>query len=123
MSGLGVLAHNASLLTCGGTVNPNTRFLSGVEVKSHGHVISKGTVDLKPTIDRINAGTRFPHANDGSVFGNRQGRLPTQPHGHYQEFVVPTNGVSGPGAQRLVIGKGGEIFYSPDHYTTFLPVQ
>jgi RHS repeat-associated protein len=76
--------------------------------------------EVKPTLDRIAAGKSFPHRNDGSVFGNREGLLPPQPSGYYREYVHPTVGVSGPGLQRVVRGQGGEVFYTPDHYGTFI---
>jgi guanyl-specific ribonuclease Sa len=56
-------------------------------------------------------------------FVTRQGRLPTKPYGYYTEYVHPTPGESGPGGQRIVTGKGGETYYSPDHYRTFIPVK
>jgi filamentous hemagglutinin len=36
---------------------------------------------------------------------------------------VPTPGVSGPGPQRIVTGKNGEMYYTPDHYDTFIPIR
>lgn len=85
-----------------------------------GRVIYQGEIDLGPTVERIAAGERlerFPH--DGSTFQNRERRLPKQPAGYYREFVVPTPGEHGPGPQRLVVGKAGEMFYTSDHYQTF----
>jgi RHS repeat-associated protein len=82
-----------------------------------------GIVDVRPTIDRINSGGTFPHRNDGSIFGNREGLLPAQPHGYYREYVHPTPGSSGPGSQRIVQGQGGELYYTPDHYQTFIPLN
>ncbi|TMQ03518.1 MAG: hypothetical protein E6J90_53320 [Deltaproteobacteria bacterium] len=101
-----------------------TRFINGVKVtdRATGNVL-QGTVDLKPTLDRISAGKSFPHRNDGSVFGNKEGLLPQQPAGYYREYVHPTPGVNGPGPQRIVTGQGGEIFYTPDHYGTFIRVN
>ncbi|APO80044.1 ribonuclease domain-containing protein [Pseudomonas asiatica] len=32
-------------------------------------------------------------------------------------------GVSGSGPQRIVVGKGDEIYYSADHYKTFIPIN
>ena len=90
--------------------------------KKTGNVL-QGTVDLKPTLDRISGGKSFPHKNDGSVFGNKEGLLPSQPTGYYREFVHPTSGVNGPGPQRIVTGQGGEIFYTPNHYGTFIRVN
>jgi len=76
---------------------------------------------LQGTLARIKAGVKFPHRNDGTVFHNREGLLPAKPPGYYTEYVHPTPGVGGPGAQRVVIGKGGEIYYTPDHYKSFIP--
>jgi len=84
-----------------------------------GRVIYKGDIDLTPTLDRIAAGERLRFPNDGSTFQNRERRLPKQPAGYYREYVVPTPDENGPGPQRLVIGKDGEIFYTHDHYRTF----
>jgi guanyl-specific ribonuclease Sa len=61
--------------------------------------------------------------NDGSTFMNKVGLLPAQPQGYYREWVHPTPGVSGPGPQRIVTGSGGELFYTPDHYKTFIPLN
>jgi guanyl-specific ribonuclease Sa len=75
------------------------------------------------------AGEKFPHRNDGSVFKNRPlpgekvPELPVKPEGYYREFVHSTAGIDGPGAQRVVIGRGGEIYYTPDHYKTFVEVK
>jgi filamentous hemagglutinin len=92
----------------------NTRFVSN----------SKGeTVDLKPTLDRISAGIKYPHKNDGTIFRNRESKLPIQRSGYYTEYVVPTSGLNHAGLQRLVIGKSGEIFYTPNHYETFIRIK
>ncbi len=50
---------------------------------------------------------------------SREGRSP----GYYREYVRPTPGVSGPGPQRIVVGRGGEMYYTSDHYQTFIPLQ
>jgi guanyl-specific ribonuclease Sa len=107
-----------------------TQFINGVRVvDSRTGAVTEGTVDLKPTLDRIASGGRFPHRNDGSIFQNRPlpGRtspeLPAQAPGYYREYVHPTPGISGPGPQRVIVGQGGEMFYTPDHYQTFIPLQ
>ena len=79
--------------------------------------------DLDVTLGRIGSAESFPHRNDGSVFGNKEGLLPPKPPGYYTEYVHPTPGVNGPGARRIVTGKGGEVYYSPDHYKTFIRVK
>lgn len=100
-----------------------TRFIDGVTVTPRGRQPMTGTVDLKPTLDRISSGGSFPHRNDGSIFGNNEGLLPAQPHGYYREYVHPTPSVNGPGPQRVITGQGGEMFYTPDHYQTFIPIN
>jgi len=77
--------------------------------------------DLPSTLGRITSGQRFPHRNDGSEFRNDQGLLPPQPPGYYREYVHPTDGVTG--IQRVVTGLGGEIYYSPNHYGSFIRVN
>lgn len=94
-----------------------------------GKKISLGDVDLAPTLERIKAGERLEHRNDGSVFhnypasGGRGCLLPQKPDGYYHEYVHPTPGISGPGPQRIIIGGHGEIYYTPDHYESFIPIQ
>ena len=100
---------------CGqNAANANTRFVSTTEGVVH---------DLKPTLDRIASGGRFPHRNDGSIFRNTEGLLPRQNTGYYKEFVHPTHGVNGPGPMRIVTGQGGEMWFTPDHYRTFIPIR
>jgi RHS repeat-associated protein len=113
--------HNAC--GCGEAAKPETRVVAGATVTPKGSPAMTGNVDVGPTIDRIRSGGSFPHKNDGSIFQNREGMLPTRPSGHYREYVHPTPGVSGPGPQRVVTGAGGEMFYSPDHYKSFVPLN
>jgi guanyl-specific ribonuclease Sa len=84
---------------------------------------NKPPADLKPTLDRIQSGGSFPHRNDGSIFANKEGLLPAKPAGYYREYVHPTPGVSGAGPQRVIAGQGGEMYYTPDHYQTFVPIK
>lgn len=63
-----------------------------------------------------------PYNRDGSIFQNRENILPPHPDGYYKEFVHPTKGIQGPGPQRVVIGRGGEMYYTPDHYKTFIEI-
>ena len=88
-----------------------------------GRLVYEGDVDLGPVFARIAAGEHDSHRNDGTVFGNREGRLPRQPRGYYTEWVVRTEGVRGVGPQRLITGRNGEAYYTPDHYETFVPVR
>jgi guanyl-specific ribonuclease Sa len=78
---------------------------------------------LQETIDRVQRGIRYPHRNDGAVLRNDEGLLPREPGGYYNEYVVPTAGIYGPGAQRLITGANGELYYSPDHYGAFIRIK
>lgn len=88
-----------------------------------GRIVYNGDVDLRPTLDRIERGKRLRFPNDGVVFENRERRLPTRSSGYYHEYVLPTPGDDGPGPQRIVTGRDGEVYYSPDHYKSFRRVK
>jgi guanyl-specific ribonuclease Sa len=96
---------------------------AGARVTTDVVATKNGLVNVRSTIERIKAGEKFPHRNDGSVFQNREGLLPKQPQGYYREYVHPTPGVNGPGAQRVIQGQNDELYYSPDHYRTFVPLN
>lgn len=96
------------------------RVVENARIKNYGDVIYSGPVDLSATIERILAGERHSHRNDGSVFGNREGLLPRKPRGYYREYVHPTEGINGPGPQRVVVGADGDWWYTPDHYASFI---
>jgi hypothetical protein len=57
------------------------------------------------------------------LFENIEGRLPAQPRGYYAESDVWPRGRRGRGPERLVFGREGEVFYSPDHYRTFVRIR
>lgn len=71
----------------------------------------------------IRAGGPFPHAKDGSVFGNRERILPSRKRGYYREYTVNTPRSRDRGARRIVCG--GEprtpdaCYYTRDHYASF----
>ncbi|MFK5688487.1 ribonuclease domain-containing protein [Ornithinimicrobium sp. LYQ92] len=98
--------------------------------------------ELEPVIDDIEGGGPYEYPDrDGSTFGNREGFLPDEDQGYYQEFTVETPGLSHRGAKRVVTG-GGEMdpadgdvlvdpedddvlvdpevwYYTDDHYESF----
>lgn len=76
--------------------------------------------EARRTLRLIESGGPFPYAKDGTVFANRERLLPLQNRGYYREYTVPTPGESDRGARRIIAGTGGERFYTPDHYRTFL---
>jgi len=65
----------------------------------------------------------FPYERDGTVFGNFEKRLPARERGYYREYTVRTPGVKHRGARRIVAGKGGERYYTDDHYQSFRRVR
>lgn len=109
----------------GGLYVAGKYMVGGVSVvdQRNGKRISLGTIDLSPTLERIASGEKNPHRNDGSVFRNAGRKLPQKPQGYYREYVVPTPGIPGPGPQRLVVGKEGELYYTHDHYDTFIRLE
>lgn len=79
--------------------------------------------DARETIRLIHRGGPFPFAKDGSVFGNREERLPRRQRGYYREFTVAPAGARDRGARRIVAGRGGELYYSRDHYRSFMRIR
>lgn len=89
-----------------------------------GRVAYRGDVDLRPTLARIQNGQRDQHRNDGLIHRNREGKPPRQADPeYYREYVVRTPGLRSVGPQRLIVGKGGEAYYTPDHYRNFIRVK
>lgn len=56
------------------------------------------------------------------VYGNKGGQLPSRREGYYTESDVWAG--TGPrGTERIVVGRRGEVWYSPDHYGTFRRIR
>uniref|UniRef100_A0A832GZT4 Guanyl-specific ribonuclease Sa n=1 Tax=Oscillatoriales cyanobacterium SpSt-402 TaxID=2282168 RepID=A0A832GZT4_9CYAN len=80
--------------------------------------------EVRKTVTLIQRGGPFPYRKDGTVFGNRERRLPLAARGYYREYTVPTPGASNRGARRLVVGGANEIYYyTGDHYGSFVRVK
>ncbi len=79
--------------------------------------------EARQTLVLIERGGPFPYAKDGSVFGNREGRLPGRSRGYYREYTVPTPGARNRGARRIVAGQGGDRWYTADHYRSFQHIR
>ncbi|KAA9158609.1 ribonuclease N [Amycolatopsis acidicola] len=72
----------------------------------------------------IQRGGPFPYPrNDGVVFENREKRLPQKQSGYYHEYTVPTPGSADRGARRLITGGSRELYYTGDHYASFVVVD
>lgn len=79
--------------------------------------------EAQQTIALIRKGGPFPYERDGVVFGNFEKQLPAQPRGYYREYTVRTPGTNSRGARRIVAGKGGELYYTDDHYQSFRRIK
>ncbi len=75
------------------------------------------------TIALIRKGGPYPYDRDGAVFGNFEKRLPLRSRGYYREYTVRTPGAGNRGARRIVAGKGGELYYTDDHYQSFRRIR
>jgi guanyl-specific ribonuclease Sa len=73
------------------------------------------------TLQAIERGGPHPYDRDGSVFQNRERRLPDRPRGYYREYTVATPGSPDRGARRIVTGgQPPEVYYyTDDHYRSF----
>ncbi|HZM81128.1 MAG TPA: ribonuclease domain-containing protein [Candidatus Limnocylindrales bacterium] len=74
------------------------------------------------TLTLIDKGGPFPYQQDGSTFRNQENLLPRQETGYYREYTVKTPGSRDRGSRRLVVGRGGDIYYTGDHYESFRQV-
>ena len=79
--------------------------------------------EARQTIALLRKGGPYPYERDGTVFGNFEKLLPIRERGYYREYTVPTPGVKSRGAQHIVAGKGGELYYTDDHYKSFRRIR
>ena len=77
----------------------------------------------RETIALVRKGGPYPYERDGTVFGNFEKRLPVMARGYYREYTVKTPGARDRGARRIVVGKGGELYYTDDHYRSFRRIK
>ena len=75
--------------------------------------------EARRTLALIARGGPYPYTRDDVSFGNFERILPRKSSGYYKEYTVPTPGESDRGARRIVAGKAGEKYYTPDHYNSF----
>ena len=71
----------------------------------------------------IQSGGRLTYSRDGIVFNNAERLLPAHNRGYYHEYTVPTPGSRDRGARRLITGQGHEVYYTGDHYASFVVVD
>ncbi|MFF8403516.1 ribonuclease domain-containing protein [Streptomyces sp. NPDC014846] len=115
---IGAAGALLSALLVGGTVSVTTADAATASVGSICHSALPSQAD--DTLKLIDQGGPFPYDQDGTVFSNREGVLPTQQSGYYHEYTVKTPGSPTRGARRVVTGeKQQEDYYTSDHYATF----
>ncbi len=86
--------------------------------------LSELPAEAAKTWDLIEVGGPFPYPrNDGTTFQNRERLLPQQRSGYYREYTVPSPGSPDRGPRRLVTGAEKELFYTGDHYASFVVVD
>jgi ribonuclease T1 len=113
---IGAAAAVLSALLVGGTVATASPAAAAVGSICYGSLPSQAY----DTLELIEAGGPYPYSQDGSVFQNREGVLPSQSSSYYHEYTVKTPGSSTRGARRIVTGqKSQEDYYTADHYVTF----
>jgi ribonuclease T1 len=100
-----------------------TAFLLAVFVFQGEIAVQKLPDEARQAIALIRSNGPFPYQRDGAVFGNREGQLPKRERGYYREYTVRTPGAKDRGARRIVAGRGGELYYSDDHYRSFTRIR
>jgi ribonuclease T1 len=111
----GIIANPNGELPAGAVPDEAVTDLPTVNVAA----LPKEAVD---TLRLIAQGGPFPYSKDGVTFQNREGILPRQPSGFYQEYTVITPGSKDRGARRIIAAKDGSRFYTDDHYDSFREV-
>jgi ribonuclease T1 len=122
----------AGLTGCGGSSSQSTNAASAgtAAVRPAGPVLKPAGMatiaesalppEAREVLRRIDAGGPFQHRQDGVTFQNRERLLPKQSGGYYREYTVDTPGAQDRGARRLILGRQGELYYTADHYRSFL---
>ncbi|MEU9664107.1 ribonuclease domain-containing protein [Streptomyces bobili] len=115
---VGAAAALLSALLVGGTVSAGPANAAATAVGSICY--SDLPSQAYTTLRLIDQGGPFPYSQDGSVFQNREGILPSKSSGYYHEYTVKTPGSSTRGARRIVTGQQTEEdYYTADHYASF----
>jgi len=108
-----------------------------IQVYNFGSLVYVGPIDVGLTLNRIRLGYSMVNSesDDGGFFNFKPGELPNIPrkgNNYYMEFMVwysidltnatydktvlPYPSVTYPGPMRLLIGMGGEVYFTGDHY-------
>jgi len=111
-----LLLLSAGLLALGTAATSPARTLDDSTAAPASIALAELPAEARATLVLIRTGGPFPFAKDGTVFGNREHRLPRKPRAYYREYTVTTPGARDRGARRIVVGRGGELYYTDDHY-------
>lgn len=84
---------------------------------------SDATHKVEKTLDRIKRGEMDAHENDGTIFRNREQLLPKHDAEYYREYVYRPDGAESVGAERVIVGRDGDVYYTPDHYKSFQRIR
>ncbi len=71
------------------------------------------------TLNLIATDGPFPYPEDGEIFYNDEGLLPTETDGYYHSYTVTTPGASNRGTRRVITAEDGTDYYTADHYASF----
>lgn len=93
---------------------------SGLPVKT----LSSLPKEAGDTWRLIQQGGPYPYPkNDGVVFHNNGNLLPRNKDGYYHEYTVDTPGAKNRATRRLITGSQRELYYTDDHYDSFVVVD
>ena len=109
-------------------------FIAGATVSPRGTSPMTGTVALSDAVSKIQSGrlsqsrdipqlTKDGLIMDRGIFKNAQHLLPDKPPEYYREFLLMTPSLKKAGTERIIMGRDGEFFYTPDHYKSFIPLN
>src|ERR1035438_6183704 len=135
-SSVAVAQAIANVPTNGGVVYDPIGQTNDIQIYNFSALVYTGFINVGLTLDRIRHDDWIStESNDGGFFNFKSGELPNIPrmgNNYYMEFVVwpslnVTNGtydpsinafgtVAFPGPMRLLIGLGGEVYFTGDHY-------
>lgn len=116
--------------TSGGSTTADAPGTTGVSLSSETDscLLSSLPGEADEVVDDILVDGPFNYPdNDGTHFGNYEGRLPAEHDDFYREYTVETPGLDHRGARRIVTG-GGEStdpevwYYTDDHYESFCEI-
>jgi hypothetical protein len=107
-----------------------------IQIWNFNTLLYTGSYNIATTLTRIRDGYYMPtESDDGGFFNfsaNEMPNIPRMGNNYYMEFMVwpsmnftnatydpsvePFSGMTFPGAMRLLIGLGGEVYFTGDHY-------